>query len=438
MYKFSEIFIFFHESVALFMAIFFFIQFSILHKKEYLFYALYLLLLTVYYLLAIPEFFFGISPDDKKAIWGYNLFKRPVQFLISVCYTLFVMYYLGLKKRSRPLYLIFRSLLVLYLLLSLSCFINNFFAIPYDTPYYIIGLLLFPLQLYVVIALFKYKVPYSRYIIWGTIIILVGSIITLLGSLYLVKNPGGFVNNANTYMPVMISILIDIFLFTVALQSKIADNEKSLINAAYNRQQAVLLERERIIADLHDDVGGGLSSIRMMSDLMAQQSLDTKDKIPVNFATKISATTKDIAQRMNTIIWSLNTENDSLHNFVEYVRQFGISYFENSPVLFDSNISDTLPAHTELSGVQRKNLFLIVKEALHNTLKHAEAKSVSVQIRQVKNILYLQVADNGTGIKNGNSFGNGLKNMKKRVAEINGTIYFESTIGTCIKIEVPL
>ena len=438
MNKFSEIFIFFHESVALFMAIFFFIQFSILHKKEYLFYALYLLLLTVYYLLAIPEFFFGISPDDKKAIWGYNLFKRPVQFLISVCYTLFVMYYLGLKKRSRPLYLIFRSLLVLYLLLSLSCFINNFFAIPYDTPYYIIGLLLFPLQLYVVIALFKYKVPYSRYIIWGTIIILVGSIVTLLGSLYLVKNPGGFVNNANTYIPVMISILMDIFLFTVALQSKIADNEKSLINAAYNRQQAVLLERERIIADLHDDVGGGLSSIRMMSDLMAQQSLDTKDKIPVNFATKISATTKDIAQRMNTIIWSLNTENDSLHNFVEYVRQFGISYFENSPVLFDSNISDTLPAHTELSGVQRKNLFLIVKEALHNTLKHAEANSVSVQIRQVKNILHLQVADNGTGIKNGNSFGNGLKNMKKRVAEINGTIYFESTIGTCITIEVPL
>lgn len=438
MNKFSEIFIFFHESVALFMAIFFFIQFSILHKKEYLFYALYLMLLTVYYLLAIPEFFFGVSPDDKKAIWGYDLFKRPVQFLISVCYTLFVMYYLGLKKRSRPLYRIFTSLLVLYLLLSLSCFINNFFGIPYDTAYYIIGLLLFPLQLYVVIALFKYKVPYSRYIIWGTIIILVGSIVTLLGSLYLVKNPGGFVNNANTYIPVMISILIDIFLFTVALQRKIADNEKSLINAAYNRQQAVLLERERIIADLHDDVGGGLSSIRMMSDLMAQQSLDTKDKTPVNFATKISATTKDIAQRMNTIIWSLNTENDSLHNFVEYVRQFGISYFENSPVIFDSNISNNLPAHTELSGVQRKNLFLIVKEALHNTLKHAEAKSVSVHIRQVKNILYLQVADNGTGIKNGNSFGNGLKNMKKRVAEINGTIDFESTNGTCIKIEVPL
>ncbi|HSN62373.1 MAG TPA: hypothetical protein VLR49_15655, partial [Ferruginibacter sp.] len=82
----SEYFIFFFESVALFMAIFFFMQYGILKKAEYFFYAVSLLLLSVYYLLAIPEFFFGISYDDKAAIADFNLFKRPVQFLISFFY----------------------------------------------------------------------------------------------------------------------------------------------------------------------------------------------------------------------------------------------------------------------------------------------------------------------------------------------------------------
>ena len=438
MNKFSEIFIFFHESVALFMAVFFFIQFSILKKKEYLFYALYLLLLTIYYLLAIPEFFFGIAHNDTKAIEAFNLFKRPVQFIISFFYTLFVMYYLGLKNKSKPLYRIFRWLLVLYMVLSVACFIQNFLGIQYDPAYYILGLLLFPLQLYVVIALFKYKVPYASYIIWGSIIVLVGSIVTLLFSLYLAKNPVGVVNNANTYIPVMISILLDIFLFTVALQRKIADNEKSLINAALNRHQAILLERERIIADLHDDVGGGLSSIRMMSDLMAQQSQEKINKEPVNFAGKISTTAKEIAQRMNTIIWSLNTENDTLQSFVEYARHFGISFFENSPVQFNCTTSGQLPLLTELSGVLRKNLFLILKEALHNSLKHAAAKNASLHIYMENKLLCMQVADDGTGIQNLNNFGNGLKNMKKRAAEINGSISFENVNGTIIKITVPL
>ncbi len=431
----SEYFIYFFESVAFFMSIFFFIQFSILKRKEYFYYALYLFLLSVYYLLAIPEFFFGIPLEDVKSIDAFNLFKRPVQFFISVSYSLFVMYYLGLKERSRPLYRIFRFLLIFYVVLAAACLLGNIFHIPYDPVYYIIGLMLFPLQLYVVTALFKYSVPYSKYIIWGSIIVLVGSIITLLLSLYLVKNPVGWVNNANTYIPVMISILLDIFLFTVALQRKIADNEKSLLDAAYNRQQAVLLERERIIADLHDDVGGGLSSIRMMSDLMVLKDNGTG---VASFAGKISATSKEIAQRMNTIIWSLNTENDTLRNFVEYVRQYGLSYFEGSRIRFGFYSAGDVPFGNELSGVQRKNLFLITKEALHNVLKHSGATRVDLRIQLLDQHLQLEIQDNGKGIQEKNEFGNGLKNMKKRIGEIKGTLEIISHGGTLIRLTVPI
>lgn len=415
------------------MAIFFFIQYRILKKIEYLWYTLYLLFLVVYYLLAIPEFFFHVAAGDAQSIAGYNLFKRPVQFIISVWYTLFVIAYLRLGERSNPLFRIFKTLLVFYVILAIACLAGNFFGLPYDPAYYTISMLLFPVQLYVVIALFKYKVPYAVYIIWGTIIVLVGSLVTLMLSLVLATNPASTLTNEQTYIPVMVSILVDIFLFTVALQRKIADNERSLVDAAYNRQQAVLLERERIIADLHDDVGGGLSSIRMMSDLMARQQVDNTSA-PVNFALKISATAREIAQRMNTIVWSLNTENDTLQNFIEYVRQFGVAYFENSPIRFQCTSSGSLPMETDLGGVQRKNLFLIIKEALHNTLKHSGADSASVWVHMQGDELCIEVSDNGAGFKEAKTFGNGLKNMKKRMDEINGHVNFSSGHGAKIII----
>lgn len=416
------------------MGLYFFIQFSILRKKEYLFYSIYLLLLGVYYVCAIPELF-NPRPDLQLSINIFELFKRPVQFSISFFYTLFIIFYLNLSKQSKPLYRIFRVFLALYVLLATACFIGNISRVNYDTVYYIISLVMFPIQMYMVTALFKYKVPYAKYIIWGSINVLIGSLTTMFFGIAMAKNPTGPITNAISYIPVMITIVADIFLFTLALQRKIADNERSLIHAALARQQAVAKERERIIADLHDDVGGGLSSIRMMSDLMVLKEGETTEG--PNFASKISSTAKDIAQRMNTIIWSLNTENDSLHNFAEYVRQYGVSFFENSNIKFTYK-SPELPEKIQLSGGQRKNLFLITKESFHNILKHSGATEADVAITLIQHKLRLVIQDNGQGLKNNNSFGNGLKNMQKRMDEIGGSFDIRSHNGTVITVSVQL
>ena len=433
----SSIFIYFFESVTVFMGFYFLIQYSILKKKEYLNYSIYLLLLGIYYVCAIPELF-NPRPEHKLSVNIFELFKRPVQFSISFFYTLFIIYYLNLAKQSKPLFRIFKVFLGLYVVLATACFTGNITRTNYDTIYYIISLVMFPIQMYMVTALFKYKVPYAKYIIWGSINVLIGSLTTMFLGISLAKNPGGWITNAISYIPVMMTIVADIFLFTLALQRKIADNEKSLINAAIARQQAVAKERERIIADLHDDVGGGLSSIRMMSDLMVLKEGDNPDPDSPQFASKISSTAKDIAQRMNTIIWSLNTENDSLHNFAEYVRQYGVSFFENSGIKFNYSASPDLPEHTQLSGGQRKNLFLITKESFHNILKHSGATETDVAITLIQNKLRLVIKDNGKGLQNNNSFGNGLKNMQKRMIEIQGNFDIQTHNGTVITVSVLL
>jgi signal transduction histidine kinase len=425
----------FFEGISVFMALFFFIQYIILKKKEHLFYGLYLFVVSLYYLLAIPNLFFAINDDNWLA--GFlDMFKRPVQFFTSIFYTYFVIHYLGIQKKSSHLYRFFRGLITIYFILSFACLACNVFKIPYDKIFYLVNMLIFPVQFYTVIALLRHRVDYSKYIIYGTAILLIGSSVTLLISMFTAqKLPRSLSESILVFLPVQLCIIIDMFLFTIALQKKIADNEKSLINTAYQRQNAVLVERERIIADLHDDVGGGLSSISMMSELMAHQGNTSNT---AHFAQKISTTAKDIAQRMHTIIWSLNAENDTLDNFIEYVRQYGVSFFENSGIDFQCDVDSTIPTNLQLKGVQRKNLFLIMKEAFHNILKHAGAKKTDVHIYVIKNRLYIEVKDNGNGIRDPNQFGNGLKNMKKRMDEIDGKLAITSNGGTVIKIDVEL
>ena len=112
------------------------------------------------------------------------------------------------------------------------------------------------------------------------------------------------------------------------------------------------------------------------------------------------------------------------------------SFFENSGVTFNCNTDADLPVDLQLKGVQRKNIFLIMKEAFHNTLKHAGAANSNVHIYIGKKILHIEVKDNGSGVTNPNQFGNGLKNMKKRMDEIGGTLEITSNGGTNIKINV--
>jgi len=138
---------------------------------------------------------------------------------------------------------------------------------------------------------------------------------------------------------------------------------------------------------------------------------------------------------MNTIVWALNTENDTLQNLCEYIREYGFNFFEDSPIKFTSNLLEAAD-DIQLSGMQRKNIFLIVKECLNNAYKHSGAKNITVNIALEHERLYFRIQDDGKGINIENPFGNGLRNIKKRMVEINGEVAFTFNNGTLIILEV--
>ena len=443
--KFNVYFTIFCESILFYMFLYFLIQYTILKKIEYLYYSVYLFLLATYNLIALPDLFWNIDYNDIKLVARFDLFKRPIQHLSSIFYTLFVIHYLSLNRQSFKLYQFLWVVIYVYVFGAVTAFLFNFFQVSYETAYYVFSFLFFPIQLYIVIVLLKTQIKYARYIVWGSIILILGSVFTLfLSVINLSTEFHSWLSGMSPFVPVQLSILADLFLYTIALQKKVADNEKHLMKLAFARQQATLQERERIVEDLHDDVGGGLSSIRMVSDLMLQESKKQNNESIINFAEKISASTRDIAQRMNTIIWSLNIKNDSIRNFAEYVRSYGLEYFEISPIVFTCTLPILLPADMELSGEQRKNLFLILKEAFHNTLKHAEASNCTVEMKVENKKLIIRVFDDGLGNKSeaaemNRGSGNGLRNMQKRMNEINGNLDIQfSDEGARLFIELPL
>jgi len=92
----------------------------------------------------------------------------------------------------------------------------------------------------------------------------------------------------------------------------------------------------------------------------------------------------------------------------------------------------------EISGEKRRHIFLVVKEALHNVVKHANATEVAIDIRAAE-LLMIKIKDNGKGFEGSeNTFGNGLKNMHNRVNKINGNMLIQNSSGTEISIEIPI
>jgi len=193
-------------------------------------------------------------------------------------------------------------------------------------------------------------------------------------------------------------------------------------------QQTLLDQKNEISKDLHDDIGSGLSSILIHADLLLRSG-ETSDKQKV-LATKINQTGKEISQRLNTFIWSLNTEHNTLQHFSEYVKFYGTTLFEETPIAFSftTNIQDI--ESVKMNGQLRKHLFYVIKEVFNNALKHAEATKTELKMQLLSpKLLQITIVDNGTGIIKENDYGNGIKNIQNRIELLGGTFVMQTKNG---------
>ena len=295
----------------------------------------------------------------------------------------------------------------------------------------------------------QWKDKLLRYLFWGNLFYfffaVFSQLIILLGSAF-------------SSLPLVLSsslfyyelgLFLELFFFLAGLSYK---NRRQIIEQTREREQlkmenerkefekqmAVVTaqqeERNRISTDMHDELGSGMTHIRLMSEL-------AKSKMKQNTPTeieKISQSADDVLNKMNAIIWSMNSKNDSLGNLISYIRAYSTEYLEGTSVNCNVSIPREIP-EKELTGDKRRNIFLCVKETLNNMLKHSGATELAIDIL-ADGILTIRIHDNGRGIdlQKIRQFGNGLQNIKRRMESIGGDFEIKNNNGTETILTLPL
>ncbi|MBS1598252.1 MAG: hypothetical protein JST75_08500 [Bacteroidetes bacterium] len=205
---------------------------------------------------------------------------------------------------------------------------------------------------------------------------------------------------------------------------------------AFEKQQAIEKERTRIATDMHDDLGAGLSRIKFLSETIG---IKKQMRQPVEEdISSISGYANEMIGKMGEIIWALNEKNDSLSDLLSYTRSYAVDYLMTNGIECQVNAPSTFPS-IFLSGEFRRNIYLTIKEALHNILKHARANKVVIEIAIGKK-LEVSIQDDGVGfdINNKRPFSNGINNMQKRMEDIGGSLTIIQKKGTTVILSAPL
>jgi len=227
-------------------------------------------------------------------------------------------------------------------------------------------------------------------------------------------------------------------LLSVGGAARLVEDRKHQRRFKYLEQERALeRERARIAQDLHDDLGSSLTRISLLSDLTKADK--ENPRLVETHAHKISQSAAQTVRALEEIVWALRPGSDSLQSLVEYIAHFANELFEGDTARCRLDLPPDLPARS-LPPEMRHNIFLVVKEALTNALKHAAAKEVRVQAKVAAESLEIIVQDNGRGFDPLAAEGqrHGLGNMRRRAQAMGGTLEVESGLkrGTSITLRV--
>lgn len=194
-------------------------------------------------------------------------------------------------------------------------------------------------------------------------------------------------------------------------------------------------ERKRIVSDLHDELGPVLSAVKL--HLNHLENISDENKKIVDFSNKHI---DEIINKIREISYNLLPNTLVRNGFVKAVEE----YIEKIKQAHPINIRFTCSDDFVLSKDKEINMYRILQEVIHNTIKHSQAHSLVIELKVEKNILHMNIADDGVGFnyqeKMQKGPGLGLLNLQSRAEVIDAhfTLQSEKGKGTCYFFEIPL
>jgi signal transduction histidine kinase len=434
-------------SMLLFQLLFIGVQGLYTRRIEYLYYLLYAFSIGMYYLskyeLALNwDIFFTFFPSTNF-VRSNILLYIPYFF-----YYRFARHYCEIEKHepklARKIKVAEKGVLMICILLFICIYLNASFAIFQFILFF--GLI----SLLIASVYFIFKVYLLRNIL--SRILVAGSVLALFTSL--VANFATYSKWLYDSLPVtpleltMIGVIAEMIVFNAGLviKARLLEREQRIFQEklhqeAEEKRRLILQnieERDRIAADLHDDIGATLSSISIYSDSAAQKLRLGDHQRAAKLLEQIGTNARTTMNTMSDIVWAINPVNDDNRHLIAKMESFASTLLQSKGIEFDFNITKVNPSG-ELPPGARKSIFMIFKEAINNSAKYSGATRVSVELEEDERAWMMNINDNGCGFNPDEvKSGNGLRNIRNRAKESRGIIFIHSdSSGTVVSLKIP-
>lgn len=213
-----------------------------------------------------------------------------------------------------------------------------------------------------------------------------------------------------------------------------SEHQNQLLQKELEKQKSIEAERERISHDMHDDLGAGISALKLQAEFLKQRAENDDLKNDID---ELLKTSEEMNLSMREMLWSLNSGNDTLGSFIDYSKMYAQNFLKKTKILLLTE-SENVVLETVITTEQRRNLFLCLKEALNNAYKHSQSNQIKLSFIQKDKEFMMKISDNGIGINHEKSEGNGLRNMKRRMQEQNGHCEVTTENGTHLFFRIDL
>lgn len=208
-----------------------------------------------------------------------------------------------------------------------------------------------------------------------------------------------------------------------------------LSSIQYRNKLKIEKLKTKLAADLHDNIGSGLTEISILSEIAQKEITSTSELIVQSKLKNISEVARQLIDNMSDIVWVVNPNRDSLNDLLVRLKDSYSDILTSYGISFKISNLDKLDDLT-LPMEYRQNLYLIFKEAINNAIKHSKCKKMILNANVRKNVLELILSDDGIGRDPHNiEFGNGIRNMDTRSNNLGGKLKWSSSPekGTTVK-----
>jgi signal transduction histidine kinase len=236
---------------------------------------------------------------------------------------------------------------------------------------------------------------------------------------------------------ILVGVLVLAVGWITQLHRQVAERTSQLESQIQKRERLEYqgnLERERtrIARDLHDELGADLTEISMLAQDVPEP--------PTGHLARVSALIHNLVAKLDEVVWAVDPSMDNTVSLATYLAGFAEEFLAAAKVTCRVRMPAPLPERP-LPAHIRHQLFLAVKEALNNAVRHGEATDITLQVDWNEHTLEITIQDQGKGFDVSQpASGHGLRNLEQRLADINGRCVVESQPGqgTTVRFFLPM